>query len=56
MTGPVQRVLVLASVVAGLLWDQVSHAAVFFFGAASALLGCAFLLFLIPRTPAPARR
>lgn len=39
----------VASVVAGLLWDQVSHAAVFYYGAAFALAGSVGLLLLIPR-------
>jgi len=38
----------LASVVAGLLWDKVGHAAVFYYGAASALLGSVALIFMIP--------
>lgn len=37
----------VASVVAGLLWDRVSHAAVFYFGAASAVVGSIALLILI---------
>jgi MFS family permease len=38
----------LASVVAGLLWDRVSHAAVFWYGAVFALLGAAALMLLMP--------
>jgi MFS family permease len=38
----------LASVVAGLLWDRVSHEAVFVYGAVFALVGSAGLLALIP--------
>lgn len=38
----------LASVVAGLLWDRVGHQAVFYYGAASAVLGGIALLILIP--------
>jgi MFS family permease len=38
----------VASVVAGLLWDRVSHAAVFYYGAASAVVGSIGLLVLIP--------
>ena len=37
----------LASVVAGLLWDRVAHEAVFFFGAFFAGVGCVALLFLV---------
>lgn len=44
----------LASVVAGLLWDRVSHEAVFIYGAVFALVGSASLLALIPsKTNAP---
>ncbi len=38
----------VASVVAGLLWDRVGHAAVFFYGAAFAAVGSVGLLLLIP--------
>jgi MFS family permease len=38
----------LASVVAGLLWDRVGHAAVFYYGAAFAAVGTFGLLLLIP--------
>ncbi len=38
----------VASVVAGLLWDRVGHAAVFYYGAASAIAGSLGLLGLIP--------
>ena len=37
-----------ASLVAGLLWDRVGHAAVFYYGAASAVVGSIGLLVLIP--------
>ncbi len=37
-----------ASIVAGLLWDRIGHAAVFYYGAASAALGTIGLLVLIP--------
>jgi len=37
-----------ASVVAGLLWDRVSHAAVFYYGAVFAAVGSIGLLILIP--------
>lgn len=36
----------VASVVAGLLWDRVSHAAVFYYGAISAIAGSVGLLFI----------
>jgi MFS family permease len=42
----------VASLIAGLLWDRVSHSAVFLFGAASALAGSIALLALIPSKPA----
>jgi len=38
----------VASVVAGLLWDRIGHAAVFFYGAACACIGSLALLLLIP--------
>jgi len=38
----------LASVVAGLLWDRIGHAAVFYYGAIFAVLGSIGLLLLIP--------
>src|SRR5205823_921498 len=38
----------MASVVAGLLWDRVGHAAVFYYGAAFAVAGSFGLLLLIP--------
>jgi MFS family permease len=38
----------VASVVAGLLWDRVGHAAMFYYGAASAVVGAFGLLLLIP--------
>ena len=38
----------LASIVAGLLWDQIGHTAVFYYGAAFAVVGCIGLLLLIP--------
>lgn len=40
-----------ASLVAGMLWDRVSHAAVFYYGALFALLGSVALPVLIPRAP-----
>jgi MFS family permease len=38
----------VASVVAGLLWDRIGHAAVFYYGAAFAAIGSLGLLLLIP--------
>jgi MFS family permease len=38
----------VASVVAGLLWDRIGHAAVFYFGATFAVVGSIGLLLLIP--------
>ncbi len=38
----------VASVVAGLLWDRVGHAAVFWYGAAWALVGTVSLMVLVP--------
>jgi hypothetical protein len=38
----------VASVVAGQLWDRVSHPAVFFYGAAFAAAGTVALLWLVP--------
>jgi MFS family permease len=40
----------VASVVAGLLWDQIDHAAVFYYGAAFAIVGSIALLVLVPAT------
>lgn len=40
----------VASVVAGLLWDRVGHAAVFYYGAVFAVAGSIGLLLLIPKT------
>jgi MFS family permease len=37
-----------ASLVAGLLWDRVSHVAVFYYGVASAIVGIIALLVLLP--------
>lgn len=38
----------IASVVAGLLWDKVGHAAVFYYGVGSAMLGSFALVLLVP--------
>jgi len=40
----------LASVVAGQLWDKVSHMSVFVYGATLSLLGIIFLILLVPNT------
>ena len=38
----------IASIIAGLLWDQIGHTAVFFYGAAFAIIGSVALLVLVP--------
>ncbi|KAF0136509.1 MAG: major facilitator transporter [Methylocystaceae bacterium] len=38
----------IASIVAGLLWDKVGHTAVFYYGVGSAVLGSLALLLLVP--------
>lgn len=38
----------VASIIAGLLWDNISHAAVFFYGAVSAIIGTFALVLLMP--------
>ncbi|MGD9657931.1 MAG: MFS transporter [Methylocystis sp.] len=38
----------IASIVAGLLWDKVGHTAVFYYGVGSAVLGILALLLLVP--------
>lgn len=43
----------IASLVAGLLWDKVGHAAVFYYGVASAVLGSLALLLLVPARQGP---
>jgi MFS family permease len=43
----------VASVVAGLLWDHVGHAAVFLYGAAFAVIGSIALLILLPAEQIP---
>lgn len=40
----------LASVVAGLLWDHINHAAVFFYGAVFSMVGSIMLVLLVPST------
>jgi MFS family permease len=39
----------VANIVAGLLWDRIGHAAVFYYGAAFAVVGSIGLLVLIPK-------
>ena len=39
-----------ASLVAGILWDHIGHAAVFYYGAVFALFGMLALIFMIPDT------
>ncbi|MEK4031983.1 MFS transporter [Methylocystis sp. IM3] len=43
----------VASVVAGVLWDKAGHAAVFYYGVASAVVGSIALLLLIPECRNP---
>jgi MFS family permease len=43
----------VASAVAGQLWDRVGHAAVFVYGAAAAVIGAAALMILVRSPPAP---
>jgi sugar phosphate permease len=38
----------VASIIAGLLWDRIGHAAVFYYCAAFAVVGIIALLLLIP--------
>jgi MFS family permease len=40
----------VASVVAGLLWDRIGHVAVFYYGALFALVGCVGLILIVPAT------
>ena len=48
----------VANIVAGLLWDRIDHAAVFYYGATFAIMGSMGLLVLVPgdRTTTPSRR
>ena len=46
----------VASLVAGQLWDHIGHVAVFYYGAAFALVGALALWLLIPATHSRARR
>lgn len=46
----------VASLVAGLLWDRVGHAAVFYYGAAFAVVGSVALLVMIPGSHGPSKR
>lgn len=43
----------VSSLIAGMLWDRVSHVAVFYYGAAFALVGIIGLLIVIPARPDP---
>jgi hypothetical protein len=43
--------VVTVSIVAGLLWDRIGHAAVFYFGALFAAVGIIGLLALVPAEP-----
>jgi MFS family permease len=46
----------VGSIVAGLMWDHIGHAAVFGYGTACATLGCVALVALLPsRVPGPTR-
>jgi MFS family permease len=45
----------IASIVAGQLWDRVGHAAVFFYGAAFAAVGVIALIGLVPAETRPSR-
>jgi MFS family permease len=38
----------VANIIAGQLWDQISHAAVFIYGAVFSCIGIIFLVILIP--------
>jgi MFS family permease len=44
----------VASVIAGVLWDRVGHTAVFYYGAIFAAVGCVALVLLIPKARVPA--
>jgi MFS family permease len=41
----------VASIVAGTLWDYIDHVAVFYYGAIFAVVGIVGLLLLVPRKP-----
>ena len=45
----------VASVVAGLLWDRIGHVAVFYYGALFALIGCVGLVLVVPANPERSR-
>jgi MFS family permease len=45
----------VASAIAGLLWDRVGHAAVFLYGAGFAVIGGIALIILVPARPAATR-
>jgi MFS family permease len=45
----------VASIVAGLLWDRIGHVAVFYYGALFALIGCVGLVLIVPAKPERSR-
>jgi MFS family permease len=45
----------VASIVAGLLWDRIGHVAVFYYGALFALIGCVGLVLIVPAKPEQSR-
>jgi MFS family permease len=45
----------VASIAAGVLWDQIGHQAVFYYGAAFAIMGSIALILVIPARNVPAR-
>jgi MFS family permease len=45
----------MASIVAGLLWDRIGHVAVFYYGALFALVGCVGLILIVPANSARSR-
>jgi len=46
----------VTSLIAGALWDHVGHVAVFYYGAAFAVVGAFALCLLIPRDTGRSRR
>ena len=45
----------VASIVAGLLWDRIGHVAVFYYGALFALFGCVGFVLAVPANPERSR-
>ena len=45
----------VASIVAGVLWDKIGHSAVFIYGALFAFIGIIGFLFALPNTPRTAK-